>query len=111
MSDSEQAQQPEHINIRVVDSKSQEIFFFKIKTIAKLGKLMDAYAKRSGQIKKKKKKKKKKKNSIRFMFDGVKVKPEDTPIELDMNNNDKIEVMIEQVGGTKTRYQQKKKNK
>ncbi|KAI8450711.1 hypothetical protein BY996DRAFT_8688946 [Phakopsora pachyrhizi] len=27
MSDSEQAQQPEHINIRVVDSKSQEIFF------------------------------------------------------------------------------------
>ncbi|CAH7668119.1 hypothetical protein PPACK8108_LOCUS2596 [Phakopsora pachyrhizi] len=41
-------------------------------------------------------------NSIRFMFDGVKIKPDDTPTKLDMNNNDKIKVMIEQVGGTKT---------
>ncbi|CAH7667107.1 hypothetical protein PPACK8108_LOCUS1492, partial [Phakopsora pachyrhizi] len=50
------------VQIRVVDSKAQEIFF-KIKTTTKLGKLMDAYAERSGQIK----------NSIRFMFDGVKL--------------------------------------
>lgn len=90
MSDSEQTQAPEHINIKVVDGKGSEVFF-KIKSSTKLGKLMDAYAERAGHVK----------SSVRFMFDGIKVKPENTPLDLDMNDNDTIEVMIEQVGGAR----------
>ncbi|MBW0463634.1 hypothetical protein O181_003349 [Austropuccinia psidii MF-1] len=95
MSDSEQLQlvQTEHINLRVVDGKGNEVFF-KIKRSTALEKLMNAYAERAGQHK----------NSIRFMFDGAKVRPEDTPHDLDMNDNDKIEVMIEQVGGFRPHY-------
>lgn len=79
---------PEHINVKVVDDKGSEVFF-KIRSNTKLGKLMDAYGERCGQPK----------GAIRFMFDGVKVKPDDTPKELDMNDNDRIDVMVEQVGG------------
>ncbi|WAR54684.1 hypothetical protein PtB15_4B301 [Puccinia triticina] len=88
MSDNEQSQQPEHINIKVVDRNSQEVFF-KIKTTTKLGKLMDVYANRIGHDP----------TTIRFIFDGVKVKPDDTPLDLDMSDNDRIDVMVEQVGG------------
>ncbi|EFP86314.1 hypothetical protein PGT21_028959 [Puccinia graminis f. sp. tritici] len=88
MSDNEQSQQPEHINIKVVDRNSQEVFF-KIKTTTKLGKLMDVYANRIGHDP----------NTIRFIFDGVKVKADDTPLDLDMSDNDRIDVMVEQVGG------------
>lgn len=88
MSDSEQTQQPEHINIKVVDAKGQEVFF-KIKATTKLGKLMDAYATRTGH----------EANTMRFIFDGVKVKPDDTPVDLDMSDNDRIDVMVEQIGG------------
>ncbi|POW03378.1 hypothetical protein PSHT_11683 [Puccinia striiformis] len=87
MSDNEQSQQPEHINIKVVDAKAQEVFF-KIKTTTKLGKLMDVYANRVGH----------EPNTIRFIFDGVKVKA-----DLDMGDNDRIDVMVEQVGGTNTK--------
>jgi len=88
MSDNEQSQQPEHINIKVVDREAHEVFF-KIKTTTKLGKLMDVYANRVGH----------EPNTIRFIFDGVKVKPDDTPLDLDMTDNDRIDVMVEQVGG------------
>lgn len=65
----EDQQQPpsEHLNIKVTDSSSE--IFFKIKRTTALKKLMDAFCDRSG----------KNPNSVRFLFDGVRVQPGDNP--------------------------------
>jgi len=66
-----------------------EEIFFKIKRTTKLSKLIGAYAGKVG----------KDVNSIRFLYDGARIKDTDTPESLDMEDNDSIDVMIEQVGG------------
>ena len=38
-------------------------------------------------------------NSVRFLFDGNRVNPNQTPQELDMEDGDVIDVMVEQQGG------------
>ncbi|OLL23402.1 Ubiquitin-like protein pmt3/smt3 [Neolecta irregularis DAH-3] len=73
-----------HINIK----DSQEVFF-KIRRETPLKKLMDAYHERTGRTT----------GTVRFLVDGERVKPDDTPNSLDMEDGDQIEVMIEQVGG------------
>merc|ERR1712230_212757 len=85
----EQKQQDDHINIKVVDANHAETFF-KIKMSTKLGKLMTAYADRNGQDR----------NSVKFLYDGQRIGPEDTPSKLEMDDNDSIDVVIEQVGGS-----------
>ncbi|KAJ7226674.1 small ubiquitin-related modifier [Mycena pura] len=77
------------INIKVVSSTGEEVFF-KIKQSTKLIKLQSAYASKVG----------KDVNSIRFLYDGVRINDDDTPATLDMEDNDTIDVMVEQVGGT-----------
>merc|ERR1711964_220307 len=79
----------DHINIKVVDANHAETFF-KIKMSTKLGKLMTAYADRNGQDR----------NSVKFLYDGQRIGPEDTPSKLEMDDNDSIDVVIEQVGGS-----------
>ena len=37
--------------------------------------------------------------SVRFLFDGNRISPNQTPEELDMEDNDVIDVMVEQQGG------------
>lgn len=78
----------EHINIKVVGHDSNEVFF-KIKRHTPLKKLMEAYCERQG----------KSMNMLRFLVDGERARPEQTPAELDMEDGDQIEVMIEQLGG------------
>ncbi|KAI9481320.1 MAG: ubiquitin-related domain-containing protein [Benjaminiella poitrasii] len=78
----------EHINIKVVGSDSNEVFF-KIKRTTQLRKLMDAYCERQG----------KQPGSVRFLYDGTRVLPNNTPHELDMDDGDCIDVMVEQIGG------------
>ncbi|KAI8889279.1 ubiquitin-like protein [Backusella circina FSU 941] len=78
----------EHINLKVVGSDSNEVFF-KIKRSTQLRKLMDAYCERQG----------KSAGSIRFLYDGTRVLAHNTPNELDMDDGDSIDVMVEQVGG------------
>ncbi|KAG4304295.1 hypothetical protein PORY_002270 [Pneumocystis oryctolagi] len=85
----------EHINIRVfrcfsvqkcvVGHDNNEVFF-KIKRHTPLKKLMEAYCERQG----------KSMNMLRFLVDGERARPEQTPAELDMEDGDQIEVMIEQ---------------
>lgn len=59
--------QSEHLNIKVTDNNSE--VFFKIKRTTQLKKLMDAFCDRQGkQI-----------QSCRFLFDGQRVNPPDTP--------------------------------
>lgn len=57
----------EHLNIKVSDNNNE--VFFKIKRNTKLEKLMNAYCDRQGKAF----------NSIRFLFEGTRVQPSDTP--------------------------------
>ncbi|KAJ8092063.1 SUMO protein smt3 [Marasmius tenuissimus] len=77
------------INVKVVSSQGDEVFF-KIKRSTKLSKLQGAYASKVG----------KDVNSIRFLYDGARINDTDTPASLDMEDNDTIDVMVEQVGGS-----------
>jgi Ubiquitin-2 like Rad60 SUMO-like len=64
-----EAPQPpsEHLNIKVTDGNNE--VFFKIKRSTKLEKLMNAFCERQGkQI-----------STVRFLFDGQRVSPTDSP--------------------------------
>ena len=78
----------QHINIKVKAQDGTEIYF-KIKRTTQLKKLMDAYCQRQGLAN----------NQCRFIFDGERVKDDDTPDGLEMENGDEIDVMVEQTGG------------
>ncbi|PIL34696.1 hypothetical protein GSI_03476 [Ganoderma sinense ZZ0214-1] len=77
------------INIKVTTQNGEEVFF-KIKRNTKLSKLQGAYANKVG----------KDVSSIRFLYDGSRIGDDDTPASLDMEDNDTIDVMVEQVGGS-----------
>ena len=79
----------QHINIKVKAQDGTEIFF-KIKRSTQLKKLMDAYCTRQGLSA----------NQCRFIFDGERLKDDDTPEKLEMENGDEIDVMVEQTGGS-----------
>jgi hypothetical protein len=57
----------EHLNIKVTDNNNE--VFFKIKRSTKLEKLMNAFCDRQG----------KQLSTVRFLFDGQRVRPEDSP--------------------------------
>ena len=50
---------------------------------------MDAYCQRQGLAN----------NQCRFIFDGERIKDDDSPDSLEMENGDEIDVMVEQTGG------------
>ena len=78
----------DHLNIRVTGHGQNEVFF-KIKKTTPLKKLMEAYCEKLG----------KQAGSLRFLFDGQRISPTDTPQQLGLQNEDCIEVMVEQFGG------------
>ena len=78
----------EQLNIKVKAQDGTEIFF-KIKKSTQLKKLMDAYCQRQGLSG----------NQCRFIFDGERIKDDDTTLGLEMDNVDEIDVMVEQTGG------------
>jgi hypothetical protein len=57
----------EHLNIKVTDNNNE--VFFKIKRTTALSKLMNAFCDRQGKIP----------TSVRFLFDGARVNPTDSP--------------------------------
>ena len=63
----EDAPKAEHLNIKVTDNNNE--VFFKIKRTTALNKLMNAFCERQG----------KSITSVRFLFDGTRVNPTDTP--------------------------------
>ncbi|OBT95302.1 hypothetical protein VE01_06626 [Pseudogymnoascus verrucosus] len=83
----EEAQQTEHLNIKVTDNNNE--VFFKIKRTTQLKKLMDAFCERQGKAP----------SSVRFLFDGSRVQATDSPDTLDMQDGDTLEVHQEQIGG------------
>ena len=78
----------EQLNIKVKAQDGSEIFF-KIKKSTQLKKLMEACCQRQGLSN----------NQCRFIFDGERIKDDDTPETLEMDNGDEIDVMVEQTGG------------
>ncbi|OLY84285.1 Ubiquitin-like protein pmt3/smt3 [Smittium mucronatum] len=85
---SETKPETEHINLKVVGADNQDIFF-KIKNTTRLEKLMQAYCDRTGCAL----------SSVRFLFDGQRLAPTNTPKELEMEDGDTIDAMVEQIGG------------
>ncbi|CCE87073.1 Piso0_005610 [Millerozyma farinosa CBS 7064] len=92
MSDGEQQPKEEktdntHINLKVSDGSAE--IFFKIKRTTPMRRLMEAFCKRQG----------KSMDTLRFLIDGARVGPDNTPEELDLEDGDVIEAHREQVGG------------
>lgn len=79
----------EHVNLRVVGQDGTEVFF-KIKKSTPLKKLMDAYCERQSLNP----------TSARFLYEGQRLSSDQTPKELEMEDNDVIDVALQQVGGS-----------
>ena len=63
--------------------------FFKIKKTTKMQKVFETYAQRKGvQV-----------GSLRFMLDGERIDPTQTPKMLELDDQDQIDCLLEQVGG------------
>lgn len=63
--------------------------FFKIKKTTKMQKVFDTYAQRKGV----------QSSSLRFLLDGDKIGPDQTPKMLELDDQDQIDCMLEQTGG------------
>lgn len=92
MSDNEQPKEEKpdsgtHINLKVSDGSAE--IFFKIKRSTPMKRLMEAFCKRQG----------KDLSSLRFLIDGTRVSPDNTPDDLDLEDGDTIEAHREQTGG------------
>ncbi|CAN8248296.1 unnamed protein product [Cochlearia groenlandica] len=77
-----------HINLKVKGQDGNEVFF-KIKRSTQMKKLMNAYCNRQSVDF----------NSIAFLFDGRRLRAEQTPDELEMEEGDEIDAMLHQTGG------------
>ncbi|CAA2997143.1 small ubiquitin-related modifier 1-like [Olea europaea var. sylvestris] len=78
-----------HINLKVKGQDGSEVVF-RIKRNTQLKKLMNAYCDRQSV----------EFNSIAFLFDGRRLRAEQTPDELEMEEGDEIDAMLHQTGGT-----------
>ncbi|XP_027430336.1 small ubiquitin-related modifier 2-like isoform X1 [Zalophus californianus] len=77
-----------HINLKVA-GQDGSVVQFKIKRHIPLSKLMKAYCERQGLSKR----------QIRFRFDGQPINETDTPVQLEMEDEDTIDVFQQQTGG------------
>ncbi|XP_047326126.1 small ubiquitin-related modifier 2-like [Impatiens glandulifera] len=86
--DAKKPQQSLHINLKVKNQNGNEIFF-RIKRTTKLKKLMDVYCSREAVSF----------NSVAFLFDGRRLRRDQTPGELEMEDGAEIDAMLHQSGG------------
>eukprot|EP00579_Thalassiosira_antarctica_P021005 CAMPEP_0201963038 /NCGR_PEP_ID=MMETSP0904-20121228/9025_1 /ASSEMBLY_ACC=CAM_ASM_000553 /TAXON_ID=420261 /ORGANISM="Thalassiosira antarctica, Strain CCMP982" /LENGTH=114 /DNA_ID=CAMNT_0048509561 /DNA_START=271 /DNA_END=615 /DNA_ORIENTATION=+ len=64
--------------------------YFKIKKSTKMQKVFDTYAQRKGV----------QASSLRFLLDGDRIQPDATPKLLELDDQDQIDCMLEQSGGS-----------
>lgn len=88
MEDKKPADQSTHINLKVKGQDGNEVFF-RTKRTAALKKLMSAYCDRQSVDV----------ESIAFLFDGRRLRGDQTPDELEMEDGDEIDAMLHQTGG------------
>mmetsp|Transcript_22093 Transcript_22093/g.45995 ORF Transcript_22093/g.45995 Transcript_22093/m.45995 type:complete len:93 (+) Transcript_22093:21-299(+) len=79
----------EAITIRVKDQGGEETFF-KIKKTTKMEKVFSTYASRRGVDV----------GSLRFLLDGERIDATETPKSLELDDQDQIDCMLEQTGGS-----------
>merc|ERR1712137_1047291 len=91
MSEEDKKDVVDAINLKVVTQDGNEIFF-KCKKTTPLQKLMNAFCNRQGVSM----------QSVRFLFDGQRLREQQTPSELDMEDGDVIDVMVEQMGSVRS---------
>ncbi|XP_069111336.1 small ubiquitin-related modifier-like [Argopecten irradians] len=82
----------EYIQLKVVGQDSSEIHF-KVKMKTSMAKVKKSYSERQGIPA----------SSLRFFFDGKRINDQDTPKDLEMEDDDVIDVYHEQTGGDKSR--------
>ena len=80
--------QAEAIHLKLRDQNQSEMFY-KIRFNCPFKKLFERHAKKMGGDP----------SVYRFLFDGERILPHNTPEELDMVTGDEIDVVTEQVGG------------
>jgi len=78
----------EPITIRVRDQTGEETYF-KIKKTTKMEKVFQTYAQRKGV----------QSSSLRFLLDGERIMGDQTPKQLELDDQDQIDCMLEQMGG------------
>lgn len=76
------------MSLTVRDQTGGEVQF-KVKTTTKLLKIMNAYCDKKAVSQ----------DHLKFLYDGSRLRGEDTPEGLDMEDGDCIDAVIEQVGG------------
>lgn len=76
------------IGIKVVDQMGLDVYF-KLKVDTSMNRLMDAYCGKRGISV----------SSVRFLYDGQRITGKDTPLSLEMENNDIIDAVAQQTGG------------
>jgi len=79
----------DHLNLKVKSQDGNEIYF-KVKKTTQFRKVMTAYCRKVGADF----------DSVRFLFDGTRIRPDQTPQELDMEDEDEIDAMVSQTGGS-----------
>jgi len=78
----------DHLNLKVKSQDGNEIYF-KVKKTTQFRKVMIAYCRKVGADQ----------DSVRFLFDGTRIRPDQTPQELEMEDEDEIDAMVSQTGG------------
>ncbi|RIA89031.1 small ubiquitin-related modifier-like protein [Glomus cerebriforme] len=76
------------ISLRVVGNDHIEMTF-RVKKTKPLQKLMEVFSERNGLTMR----------TLKFLYDGDRIKNDDTPESLEMEDGDAIDVMVEQTGG------------
>ncbi|KAH0468991.1 hypothetical protein IEQ34_002223 [Dendrobium chrysotoxum] len=82
-----------HINLKVKGQHGNEQTF-KVKRTTKLKRLMDAYCNRQSENA----------NAIVFLYDGHRLRGDETPESLEMEDGDEIDAMLHQTGGNLINY-------
>ncbi|ANM71062.1 unnamed protein product [Arabidopsis thaliana] len=84
---------PSHITIKI---KSQDdiCVYFRIKRDVELRTMMQAYSDKVGQ----------QMSAFRFHCDGIRIKPNQTPNELDLEDGDEIDAFVDQIAGFSHRH-------
>ncbi|KAL4422599.1 hypothetical protein ABPG75_008796 [Micractinium tetrahymenae] len=76
------------LQIKIRSSDGNELTF-KVRGRTPFQKIFDTYGKKTGQDA----------NLLRFVFDSQRLRIEQCPLDLDMENGDVIDAMVEQLGG------------
>mmetsp|Transcript_27288 Transcript_27288/g.76187 ORF Transcript_27288/g.76187 Transcript_27288/m.76187 type:complete len:98 (+) Transcript_27288:93-386(+) len=82
-------QENDHIALVVVNQDSTEVHF-KIRRNTPIQKLINSYCQRQGL----------RESDLKFLYDGERIHGNQTPQDLDMEDNDIIDAMLAQTGGS-----------